>query len=77
LKYKYNYTTELTNKTRHKTDTRIFETNVSLKINKSLTNCLLCHICPWNTCTSTVTYLLQNRHWLCMVSIEFHVNLHI
>jgi len=35
------------------------EINVSLKVIKSLTNCLLCHICPWKTCKSTVTYLLK------------------
>ena len=42
------------------TNTRICETNVSLKVHTSLTNCLLCHICPWKTCKSTVTYLLKN-----------------
>jgi len=49
----------LTNKTRHKSDTRICETNVSLKVYKGLTNCLLFQICPWKTCKSTVTYLLK------------------
>jgi len=47
----------LTNKTRHKADTRICETHVSLKVYKSLTNC---HTCPWKTCKSTVPYLLKN-----------------
>jgi len=64
----------LTNKTRYKTDTRICETIVSLNVYKSLTNCLICHICPWNTCKSTVTYLLNV---LFMVCIEFHAHLHI
>jgi len=32
----------LTNKTRYKTDTRLCETNASLNVYKSLTNCLLC-----------------------------------
>jgi len=50
----------LTNKTRHKTDTRICEINVSLKVNKSITNCLLGNICHWKTCTSPVTYLLKD-----------------
>jgi len=40
----------LTYQTRYKTDTRICETMVSLKVHKSLTKCLLCHICTWKTC---------------------------
>jgi len=41
----------LTHKIRHKTDTRICETNLSPKVYKKCsTNCLLCHICHWNTC---------------------------
>jgi len=50
----------LTYQTRYKTDTRICETMVSLKVHKSFTKCLLCHICTWKTCKSTVTYMLKN-----------------
>jgi len=45
----------LTNKPRHKPDIRICETNVSFKVYKSLTNCLLCHICTWKTINGNVS----------------------